>query len=129
MLVAGCAAAAGDPPAGRVYAEPVAIFVSPDPPSLERMRARMGSGFEVSADDAMWYRAEAMTLLDSLAVRYEMADHGPMRFRVRGEEREYRWEGMEEKWFVVLYDGSSEPRATFPVDIRESLSLHERGTR
>jgi hypothetical protein len=52
-----------------------------------------------------------------------------MRFRVGGEEREYRWEEMEGGWFVVLYDGSSEPRATYPVDIRESLSLYERGTR
>ena len=75
----------------------------------------------MAADDEMWYRSEGYALLDSLGLRHQVVERAPMRFRVRGEPREYAWRDVDPAWFVVVYDGESEPRVTASVDLREQL--------
>lgn len=121
FILGGCApepAAPGESPA---HSSPIVLFVGPDSARLEELRAKDEEAFYVAADDEMWYRSEGYALLDSLGLRYQVVDRAPMRFRVRGEPREYAWRDVESAWFVVVYDGASEPRVTASVELREEL--------
>jgi hypothetical protein len=121
LLFGGCApepSVPGEPP---VHSSPIVLFVGPDSTRLEGLRARDEEAFYVAADDEMWYRSEGYALLDSLGLRHQAVERAPMRFRVRGEPREYAWRDVESAWFVVVYDGEREPRVTASVDLREQL--------
>ena len=117
VSLGGCARAG----AARAYSEPAILFLSPDSAGIEAMKARLGDDFYTVADDAMWYRAEAFSLLDSLGVEYEVMERAPLRFRVEGEPREYRWAEVGQLWFAVLYDGVREPALSFGADLRADL--------
>jgi hypothetical protein len=107
------------PPA---YSGAIVVFVGPDSAGLERLRKKVGDeDFHVIADDEMWYRANAFELLDGLRVPYALVDRGVMRFVVRGTPREYAWEDVDREWFVVIYDGASEPRISSSVDLGNDL--------
>jgi hypothetical protein len=104
------------------YSRPIVLFVRPDSAQLEAMRRRLGpETFAITADDAMWYQAQAFELLDSLRIPYAVVVGGPVRFRVRGEMREYAWGESQEMWFALIYDGVSEPKVSFGVDLAEEV--------
>lgn len=73
------------------------------------MHAELGDDFYIVADDAMWYRASAYTLLDSLRIPYAEVAKGEAIFLVDGARRQFSWRNSELAWFAVVYDGASEP--------------------
>ena len=85
------------------------------------MRGELGADFETVADDAMWYRAEARTLLDSLRIPYAEVGRGVARFRVGGRARRLDWRKTEAAWFSVVYDGRSRPVISADADVHEYL--------
>jgi hypothetical protein len=104
------------------YTRPIVLLVQPDSAELQRMRRRLGDdAFYVVADDAMWYRAEAIELLDSLRVPYATAVRAPLRFRVGGVMKEYTWGEGDAAWFALIYDGVSEPKVSFGVDLADEV--------
>ena len=125
LLLAGACA---EPPAATldssrapVYSTPIVLFVGPDSHEVRRLHQRLGDDFHVVADDAMWYRAAAYELLDSLRIPHAEAARGDARFRVRGKLRPFSWEREEGAWFLVLYDGVTQPRISSDIDLRENL--------
>jgi len=103
------------------HTSPIVLFVSPDSAEVERMRAELGADFETVADDAMWYRAEARVLLDSLHFPYADVGRGEGRFRVGGRTRGFSWRGAPGAWFAVVYDGASMPSITADFDLRDHI--------
>ena len=82
------------------------------------MHAELGDDFYIVADDAMWYRASAYSLLDSLRIPYaEVVMKGEAIFLVDGARRQFSWRGSELAWFAVVYDGGSEPEIVADVDL------------
>lgn len=128
VILAGIVLLAGRPgraPAQapvREWSRPIVLIVQPDSAEVDRLRRRLGDeAFYITADDAMWYRAQAIELLDSLRVPYATVGRGPLRFRVRGRMREYTWGDADRTWFALIYDGESEPRVSSGVDLPEEV--------
>jgi hypothetical protein len=128
VVAAGLGLFAGSP--GRVpaqarvpeYTRPIVLVVRPDSAEVERLRRRLGDeAFHITADDAMWYQAQAFEVLDSLRVPYAIVGRGPFRFRVGGVMREYTWADTDETWFALIYDGVSEPKVSFGVDLADEV--------
>ena len=106
----------------REYSRPIVLIVQPDSADLARLRRRLGDeAFYITADDAMWYQAQALELLDSLHVPYETVPRGPIRFRVRGQMKQYTWGDADGTWFALIYDGTSEPKVSSGVDLAEEV--------
>src|SRR5688572_357302 len=104
------------------YSRPIVLIVRADSAEVDRLRRRLGDeAFYITADDAMWYQAQAYELLDSLRVPYATVGSGPIRFRVRGETREYTWRDADAIWFALIYDGVSEPKPSFGADLAEAV--------
>lgn len=138
MVIVLAAACAGEPrqPGGRGpradYASPIVLFVSPDSAEVEGMRRELDDDFEVIADDAMWYRAQARELADSLGMAHAEVHRGQARFRVDGAPRLFSWRDASDTWFAVVYDGAHPPRIVSDVDLRAVLeggSAPSRATR
>lgn len=105
------------------YSTPVVLFVQPDSAEVARLHRELGdNAFYATADDAMWYQAQAMALLDSLGVAHTDVRRGEGRFVVRGKLRPFAWNDVDLCWFLVLYDGGSEPVIASPVDLREHVT-------
>ena len=106
----------------REYSRPIVLIVQPDSAELARLRRRLGDeAFTITADDAMWYQAQALELLDSLHVPHQTVGRGPLRFQVRGQMKEYTWGDADGTWFALIYDGESEPRVSSGVDLAEEV--------
>lgn len=111
----------GQPP---FYDEEVVLFVGPDSTALHELKAAMSEeDFYTVADDEMWYRSEAFTLLDSLGIAYETIERRALRFEVNGEAKVYDWQDVQSLWFVVIYDGDSEPKMSHSIDLPFDLGL------
>lgn len=108
------------PPAD--YSEPIVLFVSPDSAEIHRLQQRLGDDFYVVADDAMWYRAAAIELLDSLDIPYAEVGRGAAHFRVGGMPKRINWEDTDRAWFNIVYDGNSEPVLSADIDIAEAVA-------
>lgn len=122
VLAAACSAPPGA--SADVYTEPIVLFVDPDSAERARLREEHGDeAFYIIADDAMWYRAEALALLDSLGVRHERVGRGQAYFRVAGERQVFDWSDVEGAWFVVVYNGRDEPRIARPIDLRGEVDF------
>jgi len=124
--LAACAKPADTAP-GReraaTYSAPVVLFVQPDSAEAARMHREMGDeAFYATADDAMWYQAQAVALLDSLGVAHADVRRGEARFVVRGKPRPFAWRDVGRSWFLVVYDGASEPVIASAIDLREHIA-------
>ena len=100
-----------------VYSAPIVLLVAPDSAEIEAMQAELGDDFYVAADDAMWYRAAAYTLLDSLRIPYAEVEKGEAIFLVEGAPRQFSWRDSDLAWFAVVYDGASEPEIVADVEL------------
>ena len=107
-------APAGEPEA---YSTPIVLLVAPDSAEIAAMHAELGDDFYVVADDAMWYRASAYTLLDSLRIPYADVAKAEALFLVNGARRQFSWRDSELAWFAVVYDGAHEPEIVADVDL------------
>lgn len=106
------------------YTRPIVLVVRPDSAHLAELRRRLGDdAFYVTADDASFYQGMALELLDSLRVPHEAVTAARIRFRVGGVMKEYAWGGQPDApwWFVLLYDGESEPRISTGVDLAAEI--------
>ena len=99
------------------YSTPIVLLVAPDSAEIAAMQAELGDDFYIVADDAMWYRASAYTLLDSLRIPYTEVEKGDAIFLVDGTRRQFSWRDSELGWFAVVYDGVSEPEIVADVDL------------
>lgn len=99
------------------YSTPIVLLVAPDSADIAAMHAELGDDFYIVADDAMWYRASAYTLLDSLRILYTEVEKGEAIFLVDGARRQFSWRDSELAWFAVVYDGMSEPEIIADVDL------------
>lgn len=109
--------------AGRAEHETqVVLLVTPDSADVERLRARLGADFEVVADDANWYRAQALQLLDSLRIPHRDAPRGRRTFLVDGQPRTFDWSNVARDWFAIVYDGRHLPRVVADIDLPEALA-------
>lgn len=127
LLVVVSVAACAQPsqPASRAptYSSPVVLFVQPDSAEVARLHHGLGDeAFYTTADDAMWYQAEALALLDSLGVAHQDVRRGEARFVVGGKSRPFSWKDVDRTWFLVVYDGTSEPVIASPIDVREHVA-------
>ena len=123
-IATSAGAASGEQPAARdtaSYNVPIVLLVSPDSQEIERLKQQLGEDFYTVADDAMWYRASAYELLDSLQIPYAEVRRGAARFLVDGRSTQVSWQDVELTWFSVVYDGKKEPRFTADVDLRDVL--------
>ena len=104
------------------YSAPVVLFVQPDSAEVARLHRELGDeAFYTTADDAMWYQAQAVTLLDSLWIAHADTRRGEARFVIGGRTRPFGWQDVDRTWFLVVYDGSSEPVIASAVDLREHV--------
>ena len=104
------------------YSSPIVLFVSPDSQEISALKKRLGDdAFYVTADDAMWYRSGAYELLDSLNIPHAEVRRGAARFRIDGRTRIVSWRTVAMTWFLVVYDGKTQPRITADIDIRSVL--------
>ena len=131
LCAAACAAptdGAAEHPRPTTYSAPVVLFVQLDSGEIQRLRAEMGDeAFYVAADDAMWYQASALELLDSLGVPHAMTSRGEARFRVRGATVPFAWKDVDRTWFLVVYDGDRMPEIVPSVDLRAHVARLRRG--
>jgi hypothetical protein len=104
------------------YSEPIVLLLSPDSAEVSRLQQELGDDFFVVADDAMWYRAEAVAWLDSLQIPHVEVGRGTARFLVDGRSRRVSWEDAAQTWFSVVYDGKAEPKISSDVDLREAMA-------
>lgn len=125
LVLAACARTEAPAPAAARpdvdYAEPIVLLADPDSLAIEQMKQRMGDDFYVVADDAMWYRALALELLDSLQMPYADAPRDSASFLVDGKPALVRWADMEMAWFAIVYDGVHAPTITADADLRSVL--------
>jgi hypothetical protein len=109
----------------REFTAPIVLVVRPDSAQVEQLRRRLGDeAFYITADDASFYQARAFEVLDSLRVPYEAVVAAKVRFRVGGVMKEYTLGGAEPDapwWFVLIYDGVSEPKVSTGVDLAEEV--------
>ena len=126
LLVAACARPSdAGPERARVptYSTPVVLFVQPDSQEVRRLREELGDDdFYVTADDAMWYQAAARELLNSLGVPHADVRRGDARFVVGGRSTPFSWREVDRTWFLVVYDGRSQPAIVASVDLREHVA-------
>lgn len=99
------------------YSDPVVLLVSPDSGEIRRLHQELGDDFYVTTDDAMWYRAEAFALLDSLRIPHAEVGRGVARFLVDGQPKLVSWAEVPQPWFAVVYDGNAVPRLSADVDL------------
>ena len=99
------------------YNTPIVLLVAPDSAEIAALQAELGDDFYIVADDAMWYRASAYALLDSLRIPYAEVAKGEAIFLVDGARRQFSWHDSELAWFAVVYDGVSEPEIIADVDL------------
>jgi len=105
-----------------VHGSLILIFVSPDSLEVAALARRLGDDdFFVAADDAMWYRAAARELADSLGIPAVESHRGTALFRVDGAPVSFDWRGIDRTWFVIIYDGVSAPRIAADVDFADQL--------
>jgi hypothetical protein len=116
---AGGRTAVGSPPVD--FSTPIVLFVSPDSIELQRLQQELGTDFYVVADDAMWYRASAYEMLDSLGIAHAAAPPGSARFLVGGQPAVVSWDSVAPGWFTLVYDGETEPRITYDIDIPDQV--------
>lgn len=122
MTVLSCARAPDTDHAVRPdYDTPVVLFVSPDSQELSDLQERHGEDFFVVADDAMWYRALALELVDSLELAHADTEADSARFIVNGQTEQVTWIERGPGWFAVVYDGRNRPSIVADVDIRRVL--------
>ena len=119
--VAGCGPPSQSVPSAD-YSEPIVLFVTPDSAEIHRLQQQLGDDFFVVADDAMWYRAAAIQLLDSLNIRHVDVGRGAAHFRVGGMPKLVSWEDTDRVWFNIVYDGNSEPIVSHDIDIAEAVA-------
>ncbi|HET7228367.1 MAG TPA: hypothetical protein VFJ16_00050 [Longimicrobium sp.] len=123
--LSGCAQPADTAPARvrtATYSAPVVLFVQPDSAEIQRMHRELGDdAFYATADDAMWYQAQAIDLLDSLRIPHADVRRGEARFVVHGKARPFTWNNQDRAWFLVIYDGANEPVIASAVELREHL--------
>ncbi|MFL5384093.1 MAG: hypothetical protein ACJ8GN_16345 [Longimicrobiaceae bacterium] len=106
----------------REFTAPIVLVVHPDSAQIEQLRRRLGDeAFYITADDASFYQARAFEVLDSLRVPYEAVVAAKMRFRVGGVMKEYALRDSDAAWFVLIYDGVSEPKVSTGVDLAEEV--------
>ena len=107
----------------REYTQPIVLVVRPDSAQVEQLRRRLGDeAFYITADDASFYQARAFEVLDSLRVPYEAVETARLRFRVGGVMKEYTLRDSDALWFVLIYDGVSEPEvSTGAEDLAEEV--------
>jgi hypothetical protein len=124
LLVTACtgpgAKTSAEPPAAE-FSTPLVLFVSPDAPEIQQLKRELGDDFYVVADDAMWYRASAYQLLDSLQIRHTEVSGRSARFLVHGQPIIVSWDSVARTWFNLVYDGETEPRVTADIDLPEEI--------
>ena len=104
------------------YSTPVVLFVQPDSAEVARLHGELGGdAFHTTADDAMGYQAGALAILDGAGVAHQDVRRGEARFVVRGRARRFGWNDVDRSWFVVVYDGVTEPFIASPADLHEHL--------
>jgi hypothetical protein len=130
---AACAQPADTAPAHArlaTYSSPVVLFVQPDSAEVARLHRELGDeAFYTTADDAMWYQADAIALLDSLGIAHHDVHRGEARFIVGGRARPFSWMEVDRSWFLVLYDGAGDPVIASPIDLREHVGRLRPGRR
>jgi hypothetical protein len=104
------------------YSTRIVLFVGPDTLEARRLHQRLGDDFYVTADDAMWYRAAAYELLDSMKIPYLEVRRDSARFVVDGKPQLVTWAGVDRAWFAIVYDGTTEPTIVADVDLRDAIS-------
>lgn len=111
------------PAPATAYSSPVVLFVSPDSAELAAFRERLGDDdFYTVADDAMWYRSAAYTLLDSLRIPHAEVGRSSARFLVDGRPQPFAWVDVPRPWFLVVYDGVAQPTIVPDIDLRDELA-------
>lgn len=103
------------------YATPIVLLVSPGSEAIDSLKDALGEDFYVVADDAMWYRASALELLDSLNLSYAVTHARSATFLVQGQPRHVSWSDVTFAWFAVVYDGRTEPTISAFVDLHDVL--------
>jgi hypothetical protein len=126
-FVASVACETGSQPASHAaptadYSEPIVLLVSPDSAEIERLKGELGEDFGVTADDAMWYRAAAYALLDSLQIRHAEVTRGAARFLVAGKPTLVSWDNAEQAWFAIIYNGRDTPTLVPDIDLRAAVA-------
>ena len=109
----------------REFTAPIVLVVRPDSAQVEQLRRRLGDeAFYITADDASFYQARAFEVLDSLRVPYEPVVAAKVRFRVGGVMKEYTLRNADPDapwWFVLIYDGVSEPKVSTGEDLAKEV--------
>lgn len=120
LIATACAACAR--PESRTYATPIVLFVQPNSDEVRQLRQEIGNDqFYVVADDAMWYQAAARELLDSLGIAHADVRRGGARFMVGGRSKRFSWRNVDRTWFLVVYDGHTQPSIAASIDMRDHV--------
>ena len=107
------------------FAAPVAVYMAAGRRDMERAGAGMGAeAFSVMADDLMFYRASAISVLEREPVRLvRIEGRRPLRFVVDGEARAYDFPEQTSLDLVVLYAPGRAPRAVPPIELAADPDL------
>lgn len=107
---------------------PVVVYLEAGRRELERAASgRDAEEFSVMADDLMFYRASAISVLERQPVRLvRLEGRQPLRFVVDGEARAYDFPEHTTLDLVVLYAPGREPRPVTPVELAADPDLATR---
>lgn len=107
---------------------PVVVYMAAGRRAMERAGSAMDAeAFSVMADDLMFYRASAISVLERQPVRLvRIEGRRPLRFVVDGQARAYDFPDHTTLDLVVLYAPGREPRAVPPIELAADPDLAAR---
>lgn len=114
------------------------VFVSPSATKLEKLKKSMGADFFTIADDANFYYSDAISILDSLNVKYINADETTKFTYTDKNNNPVEIEKTDKNWYALLYDNdektykiidliafSEEYKKQFPVKNIEYVDIED----
>jgi hypothetical protein len=105
------------------------ILVDPDTDQIAQWKREDEQGFYITADDANWYRASALTIFDSLHIPLVSADRRYL--RLVGNKKwvlDVKKKNLP-RWNIILFVPTKEPKITAAIDISADSVSSYFGTR
>lgn len=114
--------------ADTVFERRVVVYVHATTEELDAALASMGEeNFQVMADDLMWYRQQALEVIEASGLpRADIQGRRMLHFSVGGVHRPYRFEVVPALDLVILYEPGREPMALPPISLATDPSVLDR---
>ena len=105
-------------------AEKCAMLIIPDSDEIEELKFEYGEeNFYTSADDNMWYIAEARSYLDSMGIKTIDTDKNHILFNKADGQQFYFETGLDYlAWGLIFFDSKNDPKIVDLTDVRNEYA-------